>query len=498
MLWKIDQVISSLVPARASLLCALLTTVITYYFDGLLTPSYNWCNLVGVLICLASLCLYSAVGHDGQSPCPWLARTACLFGIALGGVVSFLGKPTTAAGLAAVGLLWLALFPQARSWLGRLGDILLAACLAAVLLALHFTFLSEGLGTSLDKYKAGIWAMSLVSMYSLSSLIHGTFLYPGQKMWAWRLIGIFALYLISIELFRRYYTDRTKTFIATLMAVSATFIAVSLIVSQPLGILCPTLVFLTFVFMLLYIDHKNVPKRLFLLPLFIFISLYFYCFGSNNSMSYNVSKAFVILTGGMLAAFTLTKPTIRNPLVTVSALVLSIFALASLAHFIKTPFRQDAPLMALNAPLKLRENSTPLYVTQSRKEFMECVRKLALAHGWRPGMPMLHLSFDVGAVPFMLQAQSTGTQIPVRPIYMAVKNIVQYYRKAATYQELRQAWIFCYGTPDPKPLEFVPTSVLVDLGLPFPQGYELLGTCDGWQLWKPRPDRGPRQASGGQ
>ena len=116
-----------------------------------------------------------------------------------------------------------------------------------------------------------------------------------------------------MELFRRYYTDRTKTFIATLIAISATFIAVSLIVSQLLGILCPTLVFLTFVFMLLYMDHKNVPKRLFLLPLFVFISLYFYCFGSNNAMSYNVSKAFVILTGGMLAAFTLTKPTIRTP-----------------------------------------------------------------------------------------------------------------------------------------------------------------------------------------
>jgi hypothetical protein len=490
------------VAAQASLLCALPTAALTYYCNGPLTPSYNWCNLVGVLICLASLCLYTAVGLDGQSPSPWLGRTACLCGVAFGGVVSFLGKPTTAGGLALVGLLWLALLPQARSWRGRLGDIILAACLAAALLALHFSFLSEGIRTSISKYQAGLWAMKLFPNYSLASLLHDTYFYPVQKQWAWRFIGIFTLYIIALELFRRYHTDSKKTFIATfiatLVAASATFSAVSLIVSDMLGYFSPTLVFLTFVFMLLYTDHKTVPKRLFLLPFFIFISLYFYQFGSGNPLNYNLSKALVILAGGMMAAFSLTKPGIRNPLVIASALVVSIFALASLTHFIKTPYRQDAPLMALNAPLKLRENSTPLYVTQSRKEFMECIRKIALTHGWRPGMPMLHLSFDFGAVPFMLQAKSTGTQIPLRPVYVSIKNHVPYYRRAATDEALRQSWILCYETPEPKPYAFVPTSVLVDLGLPFPQGYELLGTCDGWQLWKPAPHPVSRQGGNGQ
>ena len=487
-----------LVAAQASLLCALPTAALSYYCNGPVTPSYNWCNLVGVLICLASLCLYTAVGLGGQSPARWLGRTACLIGIAFGGVVSFLAKPSTAGGLAVVGLLWLALFPQVRSRSGRLSDILLAACLAAALLALHFTFLSEGIGTSISKYQAGLWAISLFPSYSLASLIHDSHFFPNQKQWAWRFIGIFALYLISLELFRRYHTDWKITFIATLVAASATFSAVSLIVSDVLGYLYPTLVFLTFVFMLLYMDHKTVPKRLLLLPLFIFMSLYFYHFGSGNDYSYNTSKALVILAGGMMAAFILTKPAIRNPLVTASALVVSIFALASLAHFINTPYRQDAPLMALNAPLRLRANSTPLYVTQARKEFMECIRKIALTHGWQPGMPLLHLSFDVGAVPFMLQAKSTGTQIPARPVYMPIKNHVRYYRRAATDEALRQSWVLCYETPEPKPYDFVPTSVLVDLGLPFPQGYELLGTCDGWQLWKPAPHPVSRQGGNGQ
>jgi hypothetical protein len=486
------------ISAQASLLCALPTAALTYYCNGPLTPSYNWCNLVGVLICLASLCLYTAVCLGGQSSGRWLARTACLGGVAFGGVVSFLGKPTTAAGLAIVGCLWITLLPTAPSRRRRLGDILVAACLAATLLVLHFAFLAEGLGTAINKYKAGMWAMSLVPMYSLSSLIQDTHFYPDQKQWAWRFIGIFALYLISLELFRRYHTDGKKTFIATLVAVSATFSAVSLIVSQPLGYLYPTLVLLTFVIMLLYTDYKTVPKRLFLLPLFIFISLYFYHFGSGNDYSYNTSKALVILAGGMLAAFSLTKPAMRNSLVIAAALMVSIFALASLAQFIKKPYRQDAPLFALNAPLKLRENSTPLYVTQSRKEFMECIRKMALAHGWRPGMPMIHLSFDVSAVPFMLQAKSTGTQVSARPVYMPLKNLVQYYRKAATYQELRQSWILCYGTPEPKPYAFAPTSILVDLGIPFPQGYKLLGTCDGWQLWKPLPHPASGQDNHGQ
>jgi hypothetical protein len=485
------------VVAQASLLCALPTAALSYYCNGPMTPSYNWCNLIGVLICLASLCLYTAVGLDGQNPSPWLGRTASLIGIAFGGVVSFLGKPTTAGGLAVVGLLWLALFPPRRSRRGRLADILLAACLAAALLALHFIFLSEGIGTSIDKYQAGIWVQSLLPLYSLSSLIHDPRFFLDQKQWAWRFIGIFVLYLISLELFRRYHTDRKKTFIATLVAASATFSAVSLIVSQQLGYLYPTLVFLTLVFMLLYADYKTIQKRLFLLPLFIFINLYFYHFGSGNVYSYNASKVLVILAGGMMAAFSLTKPAIRNPLVTASALVVSIFALASLAHLIKAPYRQDAPLLALNAPLKLRDHSGPLYVTQSRKEFMECIRKTALAHGWRPGMPLLHLSFDVGAVPFMLQAKSTGTQIPIRPVYMPVKNHVLYYRRAATDEALRQSWILCYETPEPKPYNFVPTSILVDLGLPFPQGYELLGACDGWQLWKPAPHPVSKQGGHG-
>lgn len=143
------------VAAKISLLCALPMAALSYYSNGPLTPSYNWCNLVGVLICLASLCLYTAVGLDGQSPPPWLGRTASICGLAFGGVVSFLAKPTTAAGLAAVGLCWLMLFHGERSRRGRLADLLLAAFLSAVLLVLHFTFLSEGIGASLKKYQAG-------------------------------------------------------------------------------------------------------------------------------------------------------------------------------------------------------------------------------------------------------------------------------------------------------------------------------------------------------
>jgi hypothetical protein len=473
--------------AQASLLCALPTAALSYYCNGPMTPSYNWCNLVGMLICLASLCLYTSVCLGGQSPARWLGRTACLIGVAFGGVVSFLAKPPTAGGLAVVALLWLALLPQARSRRRRLGDIFLAACLAAGLLALHFTFLTEGLRTSISKYQAGVWALSLVPNYSFASLTHDIYFYPAQKKWAWLFIGIFTLYIISLELFRRYHNNTKTTLIAILLAASATLGAVAFIVFQPLGDLYPTLIFVAFGAMLLYADYKTVSKRFFLVPVFIFMCQFLYGFGSANALNYNLSKALVILAGGMLVAFSLTKPAMRTPLVTASALVVSIFALASLAHFIKTPYRQDAPLMALNAPLKLRDHSTPLYVTQSRKEFMECIRKMALAHGWRPGMPLLHLSFDVGAVPFMLQAKSTGTQIPVRPVYIPIKNHVLYYRRAATDEELRQSWILCYETPEPEPYDFVPTSVLVDLGLPFPQGYELLGTCDGWQLWKPAP-----------
>jgi hypothetical protein len=237
------------------------------------------------------------------------------------------------------------------------------------------------------------------------------------------------------------------------------------------------------------------PKRLLLLPFFIFMALYFYHFGTTGPYSYSTSKAFVIVLGGMLAGFSLTKPEIRNPLIIASAAIMSILALASMDHFVTAPYRQGAPLMALNSPLQLRKNTTPLYVTKSRKEFMDYFRQAALAHGWRPGMPMINLSFDVCAVPFMLQAKSTATQVPTRPANMPVKDLIQLYRRGATYQELRRSWIFCYGIPEPKPYEFVPTSVLVDLGLPFPQGYELVGSRDNWQLWKPRSEHAPGEAS---
>ena len=486
------------VAAQASLLCALPTAALSYYCNGPLTPSYNWCNLVGMLICLASLCLYTSVCLGGQSPARWLGRTACLIGVAFGGAVSFLAKPPTAGGLAVVSLLWLALLPQARSRRRRLGDIFLAACLAAALLVLHFTFLTEGLRTSISKYQAGVWALSFVPNYSFASLTHGIYFYPQQKKAAWFFIGILALYIISLELFRRYDNNTKTTIIATLLAASATLGAVAFIVFKPLGNLYPTLIFMALGAMLLYADYKTVSKRFFLVPVFIFMCQFFYGFGSGGIMSVNLSRALVILAGGMLVAFSLTKPTMRTQLVMAGALMAGIFALASLIQFVRTPYRQEAPLFALNAPLKLRDHSTPLYVTQSRKKFMECLRKIALTHGWQPGMPLLHLSFDVGAVPFMLQAKSTGTQIPVRPVYMPIKNHVQYYRRAATDEALRQSWILCYETPEPEPYDFVPTFVLVELGLPFPQGYELLGTCDGWQLWKPALHPVSRQGGNGQ
>jgi hypothetical protein len=475
------------VSAQGSLLCALPTAALSYYCNGPMTPSYNWCNLAGILTCLASLCLYTAVCLSGRSPAQWLGRTACLGGVAFGGVVSFLAKPPSATGLALVALLWLGLLPQAGSRRRRLGDILLAACLAVALLFLHVTYLTEGLRVTISKYQAGLWALSLVPNYSLASLTHDIHFYPMQKKWAWLFGGIFALYLISIELLRRYHDNSKTTLIALLLAAGATLGAAAFIVFQPLGDLYPTLIIVALGTMFLYGDYQTGSKRVFLVPLYIFICQFFYGFGSANAMSYNFSKAMVILAGGMLMAFSLTKPGMRNPLVITGALMVSIFALTSLVHLVKMPFRQEAPLFALNAPLKLGDRSRPLYVTQSRKEFMECLRKTALTHGWQPGMPLLHLSFDVSAVPFMLQAKSTGTQIPVRPVYMPIKNHVPYYSRAATKEELRESWILCAETPEPEPYDFVPTLILVDLGLPFPQGYELLGTCDGWQLWRPLP-----------
>jgi hypothetical protein len=434
--------------------CGVFISLFAPFLEMRFTPSYNTLALQGILVTIIGVFL--------AKKSSWLP----LFLIAVGGVLTFLGKPTSAAFLASVILAYLIINRSIS--LQQLGMLLLLALLvmgAAI-------FMVEG---SLTRFVQKYIALAEISqkispMYDFWNVVRVS--KPPIKL---RQILICFLFMaILVWLAKRSLDQKSKE--VTLVSVGITLLVflviLGLIRLPPIWIDEIGLQILAFPLaaaaLFRFQTGKN-PMTMLHLPLVILLLLlpYVYVFGTGRAYWDNMPGAsfFWFLAGVPFLSACLSYDQIGKVLVPWTLMALLAGAcIVSIAE--KNPYRQNIPLSEMKVKFKPTGALFGIMVEEERAKFFAELQIKATRAGLSPGTNLIDLTGSFPGTALVLDLVPMGSPW-LSGGYEGSNEVASLLLERVDRGKLHNAWVLL--APDsPRSLD---PKILSRLGLRFPQDY---------------------------
>lgn len=462
-----------------------------YYVYWTPTPSYNYLAFSGIMASFAALALYS-LSQRPRHARNTVLRVAALALLGVGGLVAFIGKGTTGAGLGLLALVWMLCCGGPRTTGQRLKDVLIPAALALTLLVGYLLGVSHGLATV---KKILLYAELLDTTYGVAQTLgfYAQYVLPLSYLlvlvgWGTWLAAIWAVHAGRLH-------------VALLLAACTAvynFILAAVLPTPTVSGLCIFPLFCATVIAaaLWRTSWRHFGKALLTALAFLVGGLLYHA-GTNTEVELKLSEALML---PIIATFTMSMAMRANKralVVPVLACVLCSMIWGSLATtLLKTYRHNDYALWQLTEPVEMTPGTRPLLVHAERKAFVDWLRTTAAAHGWQPGTPLLNMSYYTSTSLFLLDARKVAASWQVESRYTPMESYPKIFGQIAQ-EELRRAWILKPVQEGPR---HMPLAALPLIGLNFPEDYELLGTspaeavkgvwpAEHYELWKPRDKR---------
>lgn len=469
-------------PSPLVLQLATVGASLVYYNYWLLTPSYNWLALVGLL--LAGSGMFSALSCARENPLPGIA-------VGVSGALCFVAKPSVAAALALIYLLWVALHHRDIAWLRT---TVISALSASAALLLHSYLLEGGVQAYADRVTAGVrlgeqlgagHVLSVVltkSWLDISSLprliqakvpwslglaaIGGCLVYIVERVAGlsskWRLGYAVAVPIACwLELWQGNSWVGGSGYGNKLGLSALSFLLPCLIAGLVCRFMQPS-----------GGDHSPLSKRLSLLtiPLICVLFAGAFAFGSNNGLLRQSSLAFVFYAAAILhCGRSLSLSSNSNaPQNIVSALVLLSSLLVSYSALDK-PYRSALPITAQTSAFDLRGRDT-LITDPDTAAYANELMRIADRHHWHSGNYLIDLTGGSPGALVILGARFIT--IPwLAGGYKGSNDFVTAALGEAEPANLSNAWVLVA----PSGRRSVDNQVLQKLGLDFPASYIEVG-----------------------
>ncbi len=479
----------------ATAICsALWCSSLGYYTTWLPTASYNTLALLGILGVLSSINFYTILCRPyskGHFLTAWSKklRLIVLIFLAFFGLLAFIGKPSSGA---ALGILACAVICCTRGTLcvrERVCDVIFAGVLALIMLAIYVFLISSGFET-IDKIIISTKLLDNTYGFDKTLALYGRYFFPTSYvlvLLTWPLWAV-ALWAMHKE---KYKLAIIVTSLTMLVALITSYIWI-------INFIIP-LVFWPFIVMLFIgaclwkRSWKHLRFSIFLF-LTYFTAIFIYHAGTNTSLEFKASESFILIAFSSVSLCMGMVQKRRDVVLQALAIILCFSTLGTLFYSIfETARHNDKAMWQLTEPVQLKPDGNNIYVHPERKLFIEWLRKTAHDNGWQAGMPIINTSFYTTGSLFLLdgykvegawQIESRHTPKENYPIIMSL----------ASKEILHKAWIIKPVNDGPR---HMPTQVLKDAGLSFPEGYELLGTspaestqgvwpAEQYEIWKPK------------
>ncbi len=168
------------------------------------------------------------------------------------------------------------------------------------------------------------------------------------------------------------------------------------------------------------------------------------------------------------------------------ALISAVPPAMAVRESLAEPYRLAGPVASQTVPLAFLGGPTSLKVDTATAQWATGLQQAALDAGWTPGMALIDLTGGTPAAAAVLGAEAPAASWLIGG-YPGSADFVTTALGYAAPETLERAWVLT--APDGS--RALPASVLTAHGLPFPDGYERVGTAvTGWrseaqELWRP-------------
>ena len=479
---------------------------LAYYKSWLITPSYNWLALIGVLIAGAGLIRVTTKNYSPRGmrePIPHQLANGLLVGI--GGGLTFMAKPTTALVLALTALFWVALH-YLRCKLKLF--FMVALCTSCLFLLMHAIVFKGGITHFYYDLREGLQLESLlVGGQPLENLVwqaigelepiseslfqlapNGFRLFPVVIFLVWWMkkrgfeipaISILSGFLIIFNLFIWYRLWETGRWSTWNFGFSGIVWSIALLSSALLS-LCA------------YKQNTSESRlkiiiHIVTIYLFILMLAFATAFGSTNLLVRQMSFGFVFLAAAtMLAAFWIDQHIGRKILGSIIPILVSISVLHVMMVGIKHPYRLPSKISDQVIECSFYNSNGSLKVDSPTAEYINGLKRIAQKSGWQPGTPLIDLTGGSPGATLILGGRTMGTPWLLGGYPGSTEFAKKVIEKVPVAVQ-KAAWVLTA----PQGKRSLPGKLLVEIGLKFPEEYISVGKVktghrDELQiLWRP-------------
>jgi hypothetical protein len=465
-------------PTCFNLLGFSLTTLpLAFLGTWLPTPNYNLLNLEALGLVLNGLLLLGRRKEQALNPNK-ICWSAWLL-IGLGGYLVFLAKPTTAAGLALVVLVWLFFACNLN-----VKGVLAAVSLSFILLLMTALLIDGSVSAFILRYERYIALEELSGGHSL-------FAWLSQPIELLKDLsdifspGLLLSCLLSLLAFSWLPRHNRKS---QGLGIVAFFILLAIVFvyrplwfltsdSEKMGHLLWVVPFGAVLISWTKIRQKALgqeKRRLACLFLFA-VQMLLYHLGSNNTLTHSISLTSFFLFYGFIFVLSAEIDPVRWLKKMASYACFGQVTVACVLVFAwSPPYRQIGSLWNYNVEVKIPENGSTLKMAPEMAEFIQKWRVLADNHGFDPATPVIDLTGRSPGAIFIL-----GAYLPKTPwLYSGYSGADQFAvasLKRLSCRQLTEAWLII----DLDYIGDLKPDILVQAGLDFDNVYyQLLGQVD--------------------
>ena len=478
-----------------------LTIPFSYYATGLITPSYNWLNILaltlGGIACVELL-------HRRQLG--W--SDAWLVGIvgALAIWVGLFAKATTAPGILVL-LIFTLLVSRSNvvSWI-RL--ICTGICTTLCMFVVHILFV-ESVSITLEKLHRGHEILVLLDPgYTLQRTLDNFFW--GLKEWSRQsftlhtgstvLMICAAVFTVIIKILRA--TGRNVHGRSVFTILSTLALLISMLMSFKAGLwagysekyinqmwaasgLLTISILMAGLRTLLGSPTLNLQK--WWCAILCVVLAILYAIGSGNGFIAQLTGAvgFLNLAAMILSGEADFHRAIARPVLATCVLLGALFVTQQAKIH---PYRQP-PRSLQTTSLDLEGNHGSVYVAPDFAEMVTKLRRDLSGSGWKSGSPLLDLTSYSAGIVFLLGGKSPLTIIPTVGLYPTV-DVVARWSLNKTFQDdvtWRNSWLLLPTNAEKEPPQGRPNpSILEEIGRTFPADYVQAAEAGGYTVWKPK------------
>ena len=378
---------------------AIASLIDLYYW--LPTPNYNTLAFQSLLIVATALLLID----KKQSKSDLLGW----FLLGVGGWLAFMAKPTTAAMLGVVSLLYLLLSGKLR-----IKSLLVSLSVAISLLIVSGFIIDGSILVFIERLRDGIkTGITLGSGHTLSQLVRlDTFTLTEKENWIF-FICTFVIFLSTyLQIVKR------KLWVNLGLIISSLFFLCGLVVIFNLTPSLGKVVFFGFFIWSLpltalllglligqYQGIQSIHRNKWVLLLTFMLFPYLYSFGTNiNYWRHGSSSALFWLLAGLIFLVPLASKITSNKLTSILfsfGLATQLIIIILIQTGMNTPYRQPLPLYENKSIAEIGNSGSTLMIDKTYSQYISEVKSKLTQAGFKKGMPMIDLT---GQSPGLLYA----------------------------------------------------------------------------------------------